>query len=679
MVALWYVEHGLTLIRLKPGSKKPWTSGDGWVTTTDPAEVRRWFDESPDTNVGIVCSPETRTVIVDADTYKGVEGSVEGLDLPVTLTTEGRGVQYIYRTDGRPVRTHAPGRRHVQVLGSSRQYGACPPSIHPGDRDADIPLDPFPYKLAHKAPPAMAPEFVYLDEDELAEAVEVALLLPTAPENPPEARLRPAKGLDAEQELRKAQALLRGIEAKGPWDQRHRRDFAFALACLGAGVSEACWREVVLAIPRSKARDSGRRSGDKYLTRSWARAVEEAAKSTHRPSVVPKSLIEWSARIDALAGVTGRERRVLRAVADLAIARRSETVAVPNRVLREMSGVTTGKVVSDALWWAERKKILKEVDRASSGGTAPTGRVVQLRPIPDHLLAAVPVADDYARTSTQVNRVLRIDQETQGTDLPGSLVYSPSASSTPPMRDAGTGADPGEVGASPARQGGHLLPHRPPPHVSSGFVMTVPRDTQTRWMIPADHEAFHRSALGPNSASVLLALALGPMRPKDLAPRLNGMSVRTMYRALDKLEASGIVTKTLFGEWGIASLAPLDRIASQAGLGTRSTSLAMAHDLDRDDHLRRQADAQFGRPRAIAAHVLRAAVADVAPVPIGMSLVEALMATPHGPSPADGSVTEQRRAARRRRAYANERRNMRRPLQRAQRNAQDCGLPSADG
>ena len=192
----------------------------------------------------------------------------------------------------------------------------------------------------------------------------------------------------------------------------------------------------------------------------------------------------------------------------------------------------------------------------------------------------------------------------------------------------------------------------------------MPRETASTSVIPTDHDAFHRSALGSNSADVLLALAHGPLRPKDLAPRLRWMSERTMYRALDKLEAHGIVTKTLLGEWSIATLAPLDLIARQAGLAARSTRLALANAQERDDHLARQGEAQIGQPTS--AERGTAPLVEGARVPIDMSLAEALMATPHGPALSDTSVTEQRRATRRKRAEANERRSARRRVHRSQ-------------
>src|SRR5512135_569787 len=98
--ALWWLDHGATLVRLARHSKRP-AGGATWQTTTDRAVARGWF-AARDTSYGVLCGvplttdPTGKLVAFDHDRYKP---TARMLHLPPTIgqTTPQGGVHYLYR------------------------------------------------------------------------------------------------------------------------------------------------------------------------------------------------------------------------------------------------------------------------------------------------------------------------------------------------------------------------------------------------------------------------------------------------------------------------------------------------------------------------------------------------------------------------------------------------------
>lgn len=597
--ALWLVNEGLTLVRLRPGSKKPLAEANQWVTSSDADGVNQWFEDSADVNIGILCSPQTRTVIVDADEYFGRDGSIEGLDLPLTLTSRGRGRQFIYRTDGRPVVTSIPGRPRVQVLGNNH-YGACPPSIHPGDPDASQP--PFPYTWQHRVPIAQAPAWLY-----------AAAPSQEAPQRPPEAPRTAAKPLHGVQERRKAERLLRDVLAQGPWPQRHRRDFTLALKCVGAGVGETVWSDLVRGLPNSKAREGGETQGARYLERTWRKAQAEAAK---RPRTqLPRAALDWQERIVVVRDLKGRQLSVLLALAAMAVSRGSTAVTASNRDLRVLAHVASGSVVAEALDWAIRHKILRQIEPGSDGHA----QVVQLLEIPDEMLAGEPwgsgcwvyqgLQDRSGSSSvewpspegepgrTQAQDHYRRDTPEEESPEQGANCQDQAPSSACPCQGLAVPTratyQDQVLPTSCSYQGLPILPVLPvlrgaacttsaATHDLSGSAMGVPPEVPHRWVIRANHPAFLRRALSRSAPLVLGALADGPLRPVDLKKRTPSLGKSTMYRTLTNLSDHSIVSKGPDGRWGIDTLEPLDEIASTYGTDKSPFRLELNNAMERD-------------------------------------------------------------------------------------------------
>jgi hypothetical protein len=64
--ALWYARAGWAVVACKPGDKVPMI-GRGWQlrATTDAAQIRAWWAETPDANVGLKCGPAFDVVDIE--------------------------------------------------------------------------------------------------------------------------------------------------------------------------------------------------------------------------------------------------------------------------------------------------------------------------------------------------------------------------------------------------------------------------------------------------------------------------------------------------------------------------------------------------------------------------------------------------------------------------------------
>jgi Bifunctional DNA primase/polymerase, N-terminal len=107
--------------------------GPGWKRfRREPAgieQVRRWFDEKPYANVGIVTGEVSGIVVVDADGQAGV-AELERRGYPTTWTARSGsgGVHAYFRYPGYPVRN-----RKIQGIGdltADGGYIVAPPSRH---------------------------------------------------------------------------------------------------------------------------------------------------------------------------------------------------------------------------------------------------------------------------------------------------------------------------------------------------------------------------------------------------------------------------------------------------------------------------------------------------------------------------------------------------------------------
>jgi hypothetical protein len=142
--ALTYAARGWYVFPLRPRDKTPITRRGVKDATTDAAQIREWWKETPSANVAIATG-RSGLVVIDVDGLTGetslAKWQEENAPFPFTVTayTGTRGRHFIFKApnDGSP--PIAPGvgifgkGSHVDIR-AGESYIAAPPSVHPNGK-----------------------------------------------------------------------------------------------------------------------------------------------------------------------------------------------------------------------------------------------------------------------------------------------------------------------------------------------------------------------------------------------------------------------------------------------------------------------------------------------------------------------------------------------------------------
>jgi len=139
--ALRYLSYGWAVIPVRPREKRPlvqWETYQKTPPSTD--QVKAWFHDHPNANLGIVTGAVSGLVVLDVDPAHGGDESLTGLEqdfgaLPHTVEslTGGGGRHIYFRHPGGVVQNRvglAPG---IDLRGDGGLIVA-PPSVHPSGR-----------------------------------------------------------------------------------------------------------------------------------------------------------------------------------------------------------------------------------------------------------------------------------------------------------------------------------------------------------------------------------------------------------------------------------------------------------------------------------------------------------------------------------------------------------------
>jgi len=163
--ALWYGKHGLRVFPLQPGRKTPATAHGCKDATTDPAQLRAWWDGSKPYNMGLATGGGLVVLDVDVDHNAGKYGDealadlqLENGSLPETWTclTGGGGVHYYFQCND-PALTLAAGFAPGLDYRGEGGYVVVPPSVHENGRT-------YVWEVAHTPadlPPAPLPDWLH--------------------------------------------------------------------------------------------------------------------------------------------------------------------------------------------------------------------------------------------------------------------------------------------------------------------------------------------------------------------------------------------------------------------------------------------------------------------------------------------------------------------------------------
>ena len=136
--ALQYINIGFSVFPVKPKGKEPLTAHGCRDASTDENQIKKWWQQYPNANVGLAMGNGLIAIDLDVDEDKGVNGyhvlcdwQRENGELPDTiLSITGRGGYHmIFRTE--KDYKNAVGLYDGVDVRSNGGYIIAPPSIHP--------------------------------------------------------------------------------------------------------------------------------------------------------------------------------------------------------------------------------------------------------------------------------------------------------------------------------------------------------------------------------------------------------------------------------------------------------------------------------------------------------------------------------------------------------------------
>jgi len=139
--ALSYASRRWLVFPVKPKDKRPLTKNGLKDATTDHKQIRKWWSQWPDANIGIKTGKESGLWVLDIDGDTGKESFARLIkdhgDLPATLAVATGKRLYFYfsyppdaKISNRAGKI-APG---IDVRGDGG-YVIAPPSVHPSGRE----------------------------------------------------------------------------------------------------------------------------------------------------------------------------------------------------------------------------------------------------------------------------------------------------------------------------------------------------------------------------------------------------------------------------------------------------------------------------------------------------------------------------------------------------------------
>ena len=156
--AIDYIKRGLAVFPLEEKGKRPKTRNGFKDATTDAAQVKAWWQQWPNANIGIATGKRSGGIFVidlDIDEDKGIDGyhtledwQRENGKFPETWTAiTGRGGYHLYFHSNSEIKNRAGIIDGVDVRGDGG-YVVAPPSVHSNGNRYEWEYDPEEFELA---------------------------------------------------------------------------------------------------------------------------------------------------------------------------------------------------------------------------------------------------------------------------------------------------------------------------------------------------------------------------------------------------------------------------------------------------------------------------------------------------------------------------------------------------
>lgn len=180
--ALWVADCGYTIFPLSPRTKIPF-AGSGGIkdATTDPDQIRKWWTDHPDANIGLATG-RSNVIVIDIDGDRGRDSlpKLESIVGPIgnTLTVitpgkkdKGKGMHLYFSNPENRTYPASCGKLPGIDIRCGETYVLAPPSVHPhggsyifngGSAYGTTELLPVPdlsplFEKATPAPPLLSP------------------------------------------------------------------------------------------------------------------------------------------------------------------------------------------------------------------------------------------------------------------------------------------------------------------------------------------------------------------------------------------------------------------------------------------------------------------------------------------------------------------------------------------
>ena len=148
--AVYYASLGWQVFPLAPGQKTPITSHGVKDAISDESQIRKWWTQWPNANIGLACGSKSGIYVVDIDVREGING-FESLkefpELPRTVCqhTPSGGCHYLYRSTVAPANRNS-FRAGIDVRGEG-YYIVITPSTGPTRGDYRWALGLAPWEI----------------------------------------------------------------------------------------------------------------------------------------------------------------------------------------------------------------------------------------------------------------------------------------------------------------------------------------------------------------------------------------------------------------------------------------------------------------------------------------------------------------------------------------------------
>ncbi len=127
--ALKYAELGLKIFPLKPKSKIPLTQNGFKDATDDIEQIKKWWRDCPDANIGIPTGKINDFFVYDIDGE--YPDDLPPLNVPYTVKTNRGFHVYFNYPAGITIKSRNGFKGHKVDIKSDGGYIVAPPSIHP--------------------------------------------------------------------------------------------------------------------------------------------------------------------------------------------------------------------------------------------------------------------------------------------------------------------------------------------------------------------------------------------------------------------------------------------------------------------------------------------------------------------------------------------------------------------